>query len=282
MCCENEHLTEELNPTFLYTWKGTRTYNEPNYHSHENCIELNFVLSGSGKYRIDDQIYEVTEGDIIFINPGMYHQALTDGKGKPATEFFIGFTDINFYGMKPNYFSISDSPVFHTSGELRQKISKLISSMDTESAGWKPGRYFMLRSYLVQLLLLLVRTTHQTPAESQKGYAFESVNRKYIVEQIISYFEDHYAERISLDQIAENIYLSPFYINKLFKHETGETPIRYLINIRLEHAKELLEQGKCISIQDVAGQVGYDDAYHFSKLFKKKYGMSPSQVWKHT
>ncbi len=68
---------------------------------------------------------------------------------------------------------------------------------------------------------------------------------------------------------------SPIWI---FKSETGNAPIRYLINIRLEKAKELLEGGYEGSIQEVAAQVGYDDAYHFSKLFKKRYGISPSQA----
>ena len=58
MCCEREILTEELNPTFLFTWKGTRTCDEKNYHCHENHIEMNFILSGRGKYRIDDEIYQ--------------------------------------------------------------------------------------------------------------------------------------------------------------------------------------------------------------------------------
>ena len=80
--------------------------------------------------------------------------------------------------------------------------------------------------------------------------------------------------------IAENMYLSPFYISKIFKSETGDTPIRHLINIRLEKAKELLEDGCAESIQEVAASVGYDDAYHFSKLFKKHYGMTPSQARK--
>ena len=125
----------------------------------------------------------------------------------------------------------------------------------------------MLKSYLIQMLLLLIREQTE-PVKLQTGYAFESVNKKYVVEQIVSYFEDHYAEKISLDQIAENMYLSPFYISKIFKSETGDTPIRHLINIRLEKAKELLEDGWTGSIQEVAAQVGYDDAYHFSKLFK--------------
>lgn len=62
------------------------------------------------------------------------------------------------------------------------------------------------------------------PKEIKSGYAFESVNKKYVVEQIVSYFEDHYAEKISLDTIAENMYLSPFYISKILRARQGKLP----------------------------------------------------------
>lgn len=274
---KREILGEELNPTFLFTWKGTRTCDEKEYHCHENHVEMGFILSGKGRYKIDDVIYTVEEGDMLIINPGMYHQALTDRNGKPTVEFFVGFTDVGFRGMKANHFDIVEGPILHTEGELRQKLFRIASSMETENEVLKQGRYFMLRAYLVQMLLILIREQAE-PIKPKKGYAFESVSKKYVVEQIVNYFEDHYAEKISLDQIAENMYLSPFYISKIFKSETGDTPIRHLINIRLERAKELLENGECNSIQEVAAMVGYDDAYHFSKLFKKKYNIPPSRI----
>lgn len=281
MCTERqEHFIDDLNPTFLFTWKGTRYSTEDSYHSHD-FPEMAFVLSGSGRYRIEDCLYEVTEGDLIVINPGMRHQAIMlEGSDTPTTEFFVGFSDIFLKGQPKNYLPLpGDSPILHTTGELRQKLFKICSSMEAENAVCREGRYFMLKAYLMQMLLLVVREQCE-PMENNSGYAFESVNKKYVVEQIVNYFEDHYSEKISLDQIAENMYLSPFYISKIFKSETGDTPIRHLINIRLEKAKELLESGWGGSIQEAAARVGYDDAYHFSKLFKKRYGVSPSQVKK--
>lgn len=134
----------------------------------------------------------------------------------------------------------------------------------------------MLKAYLMQLLLLIIREEVGQPVP-KKGYSFESVNKKYVVEQVVSYFEDHYSEKISLDTIAENTYMSPFYISRVFKSETGDTPIHHLIKIRLEKAMELLQkEGR--SIQETAAMVGYEDAYHFSKLFKKHYGISPSKA----
>lgn len=274
-----EYFLDQLNPTFLFTWKGTRFTNEDNYHSHD-FIEMAFVLSGHGNYRIDDRIYEVSEGDLIVINAGQKHQALVCDTSNPTTEFFVGFSDIQFPGLPGNHLPLpGGTPILHTTGDLRQKFFKLSTSMTAENAISQTGRYLMLKSYLVQMLVLLLRTQCE-PVPIDTGYSFETLNKTYIVEQLVSYLEDHYAEKISLDQIAENMYLSPFYISRIFKSETGDTPIHHLINIRLERAKELLEQGTKGSIQEIAAAVGYDDAYHFSKLFKKRYGIPPSRIRK--
>lgn len=275
---DNLFIIEDFNPTFLFTWKGIRNHAEDSYHSHDHG-ELAFVLSGTGKYRIEDEIYTVQEGDLLIFNPGVRHQALfCPESGVPTTEFFVGYSDLQLQGFPANSLPAPEGEyMLHTTGELRQRLFKLCSSMEAEKAVCKQGKYFMLKAYMIQLLLLVIREQCE-PMEKPRGYAFESVNRKYVVEQMLNYFEDHYNEKISLDQIAENMYLSPFYISKIFKSETGDTPIRHLINIRLEKAKELLESGYEGSIQEVAAMVGYDDAYHFSKLFKKHFGISPSQV----
>lgn len=273
---------EDLNPTFLFTWKGTRQKDrdEATFHSHDH-LEMAFILSGEGKYRFEDGICPVKEGDLLILNPGVKHQALACPEAEtPTTEFFVGVMDLQIGKLPANTLPVpGGGHILHTSGELRQKLFRICSAMEAENAVCRQGRYFMLKSYLMQMLLLVIREQCE-PVERTGGYAFESVNKKYVVEQIVNYFEDHYNEKVSLDQIAENMYLSPFYISKIFKSETGDTPIRHLINIRLEKAKELLEDGCAESIQEVAASVGYDDAYHFSKLFKKHYGMTPSQARK--
>jgi len=272
----SEYEVQDLNPTFLFTWKGTRTEKE-NYHNHD-FPELVYILSGKGRCRVDDVVYDIEEGDLLLLNPRQMNQFYPREEGTPAVEFFIGLTDIQLPGLLPNYVREEAEPlVLHTTGELRQKLFKICSSMEAENAVYRPGRYFMLKSYLMQMLLLIIREKAE-PVEMKNGFVFESVNKKHVVEQILNYFEDHYREKISLEQIAENMYLSPFYISKIFKSETGDTPIRHLINIRLERAYELLEQKKVKSVQEVAAMVGYEDAYHFSKLFKKKYGIPPSKV----
>ena len=204
----------DLNPTFLFCWKGARTRDEVNYHCHSNHIEMSLIVSGSGRYRINDVIYDVSEGDLLIFNPGVYHQALTDGSGNPAVEFFVGFTDIQLEGHKVNCLDITDAPVMHTKGELRQKLLRMSLKMSEENEVLRPGRYFMLKAYLMEILLLIIRELSD-PIEASKGYAFESVSKKYVVERIVSYFEDHYNEKISLDRIAENMYLSSSVVKQI-------------------------------------------------------------------
>jgi len=177
--------------------------------------------------------------------------------------------------MPENSIMLKGDPyVLRPSVELKQQLSKLCYAMLAENDTNQVGKYFMLKSHLIQIMLLLMRQIVE-PEPTQEGCNFESHYKNYAVNQIINYLDEHCSERISLDRIAKNMYLSPVYISKIFKEETGESPINYLIKIRLEKAKVMLEAPGPVSIKKIATSVGYDDAYHFSKLFKKYYSVSP-------
>ncbi len=274
-------LQEDFNPTFLFTWKGIRKEDEKTYHKHEH-LEFGYVMSGRGRIRISDQLYELAEGDFILINAGEFHQVLTSENGGPTVEFYVGLTDVYMEGLEKNRLPVTEAgPVLHTSGELKMKLSRLCIYMEAEKEMGRLGRYFMMKAYAMQMLVSYLREQEQPQKQRpMRQCSFESVNRKYLVEKILDYFEENYAQKISLDQIAGNMYLSPFYISKIFKAETGETPIHSLIEIRMEKARELLLEEPSLSIQEVSARVGYEDAYHFSKLFKKKFGVAPSGMRK--
>lgn len=268
----------DLNPTFLFSWTHRRTEDESNYHSHE-FIELVIILRGEGNFVINGEKLLVKEGDMILLNPGTYHKSLVGtGCARGATECYVAFTDVDFKGCERGYLPLFKGKdlIMSMPDGLKQDIFRLCGAIEKEYQTYETGRYFMLKAYLIQVLCLIQREEHEERVEvEQKGYIFRSVNKKYVVRKIKKYLDEHYREKVSLDQIADNMYLSPVYISKLFKHETGDTPINYLIDLRMEKAREIIEQDPAASIQAVALAVGYEDAYHFSKLFKKHYGMSP-------
>ncbi|SET60551.1 AraC family transcriptional regulator [[Clostridium] polysaccharolyticum] len=263
----------DFNPTVLFASKS-KLVEDGYYHDHD-YTEITVILSGTGKYYIEGKNYDVKAGDVIMCNPGVMHQSLEANEKEPIVEFVAGFTHFHFTGMPENSILLNDNEfVLRMPLEGRQEIMKRCYEMVAEYETSHLGKYFMLKAQLMQIILLILREM-QPVKETQKSYRFESYNKNYVVKKIISYLNENYACKISLDQIAQNLYLSPVYISKLFKEETGESPINYLIKIRLNRAKELLEREEHGSIRSVASEVGYEDVYHFSKLFKKYYGISP-------
>lgn len=91
------------------------------------------------------------------------------------------------------------------------------------------------------------------------------------------YIEDNYSKSLSLERLARKFSISPAHLSAEFKRWFGVSPGRYLIEYRLHEAEILLKDNN-LRIADVAGKVGWDDVYHFSKIFKSHCGVSPSAM----
>lgn len=98
--------------------------------------------------------------------------------------------------------------------------------------------------------------------------------RSKAVRLALSYIRSNYAQQLSLEQVAAEVYLTPEYFSRIFKEEMGVTFVNYLTDVRLRHSVQMLET-TALRVQDVAQAVGYPNVSYFSTIFKKKYGMSP-------
>ncbi len=274
MCRQFDITYNDFNPTIFFASKQ-KMLKEASYHDHD-FTEFTYILSGKGRYFVDGITYDVEAGDVIFCNPGVKHQNIMLNMKEPTVEFFAGFKGFHFKNMPPDSIVLKDGGhVIRTNAETKQEISRRCFEMIAENEANQVGKYFMLKSHLMQILLLIIREITEVEDSTQNRCNFESYNKSYAVKKIINYLNENYESKISLDQIAHNMYLSPVYISKIFKEETGESPINYLIKIRLEKARDILLGDEGGSIKNIANSVGYDDVYHFSKLFKKYYGTSP-------
>ena len=108
-------------------------------------------------------------------------------------------------------------------------------------------------------------------------HAIEQMENKP-VRMVRDMVERHYMEHISLNDAADAVDLNPVYLSALFKKETGINFKDYLTNVRMEHAKELLQHGE--SINQVSELVGYQDTKYFSRLFARVVGVNPTQYKK--
>lgn len=116
------------------------------------------------------------------------------------------------------------------------------------------------------------RTIECTTAINQ----LKTAAKNPIISKAQNFIQEHLAEDLGLEQIASILGVSPFYLSKLFKEETGETLINHITTLRLEKAKQLLGNDSMI-IKEITAATGYNDQNYFSKLFKQKYGLSPSE-----
>jgi len=96
------------------------------------------------------------------------------------------------------------------------------------------------------------------------------------IESAIEYICENYKNNISLDDVSRVINISPYYFSKLFKEETGEGFVEYLTKIRIQKAKELLSETD-MPMKEICQEVGYPDPNYFSRIFKKNYGVTPTE-----
>ncbi len=271
----DEMTEKELNPSIWYCTRVRESRNEKE-HDHPANIEIAYILSGNGKYIVDGKAYEVKQGEMLICNPGVKHQSIVEDPSSPNLEFVCGFSDICFKNMPENTIITPDGePVIRFNQEVRREISRCCYEIIEENYASQPGRYYMIKAQFVKILVFMYRSFCEKCEETAEPTEFDSYSKTYVARKIMSYLEENYNKKISLDKIAGNMYLSPVYISRIFKETTGDSPINYVIRLRLEKAKKLLETPDGENIKQIAMEVGYDDVYHFSKLFKKYYGISP-------
>ncbi|MCI8852236.1 MAG: helix-turn-helix domain-containing protein [Lachnospiraceae bacterium] len=111
--------------------------------------------------------------------------------------------------------------------------------------------------------------------ELEEDSLISSHNAAQIVDYVSLYFQNHFAQEVDLTSLAQRLGFSSAYLAKIFNKHKGCTPIKYLTDLRIQHAKQLL-LNTALPIREVGEKVGYADQFHFSKAFRKAAGVSPS------
>lgn len=100
-----------------------------------------------------------------------------------------------------------------------------------------------------------------------------------MVQQVVEYIEQHYAQSVTLGQIAAAIRISESQLTHEFKRYTGNTPYQYLLSVRLQHARQMLITS-VLSLEEIAPQCGFQSASQFIRVFKKHTGITPHKFRK--
>ncbi len=252
-------------------------------HSHR-FIEIAYIASGNGIHEIGDGYSsQIKKGDLVLLNSNVSHGFKSEDIGQLVVYNCIFDPSVLRFAINKSddFINIVYSCLF--GGEKQSAVSKpyillndagavfpVINEMYTEYTE-KPNGYEKINeANLIRLLVSIFRL--QMSGRENSGGAY----RHAIAESAVRYMNEYYNEKITVDMLASRAYLSAGYFHRIFKSVTGEAPIEYLQELRLQKAAELLS-GSQSTVRQAAAAVGYSDMKHFYNIFYKKYGKTPKQ-----
>lgn len=243
-----------------------------NPHSHP-FTEIVFVVSGKGTVLIETENFPVSEGEIVVIPPNKSHTELSSDTSA-LENYYIGVKNFDM-GISKRSEKLPEESVGSKLelGTQCKKIEQIFYDIFIEMKLKHTGYEMMVQSLLLELTVFLTRSSEWKPFFTET----KAMNRKVAI--IKDFIENHYADDITLDKLAEENYISKYYLVHEFNKHLGTTPIAYQQKCRINEAKNMLTSTE-LRIVDIAFEVGYSSASHFSQRFKTEEKCSPFQYRK--
>lgn len=273
---ENAKHGETFFPVQKYITRLGSDYPAVTLHWHEEA-ELTLITEGDCIYQIDLVDYEVKAGDILFVPPLLLH-AIAQGESKEMFSETYVF-HMNFLGgnatdicstqyltpiMNQEIFLpcliTPEHPVYDS---LRKIFGQITSLYDKAVTGYE----LAVKALFLQVVFLLLQYRGENASPESRVSSDK-------LKQVLDYIALHYAEPISVSELAELCCFSDYHFMRFFKKHMSMTCVEYINNLRLEKAVALFEKGYT-SILEVSLSVGFRNLSYFHRAFKKKYHITP-------
>ncbi len=254
-------------PLVLITGAGYHNVTSHNYiwngstRKDNHCI-LQCTLSGEGELEIDGEVYSLRKGDTFIVdipNDHCYRLPLTS---QGWEIIYLEFSKESLPLFRKLY--QMEGHCFHTDPKLLQLVIQLYKMAIDD----KLEDIYQNSRYAYELLMNLM------------SYFSKEIERKtfsFYVDLSKKFIEENYSQFIGVEEIANYVQLSKFHLTREFKKEVGVTPGKYLTQVRMRKAIDLLIFSQHITIEEIASQVGYNNGNYFSKVFKREIGVSPKE-----
>ena len=270
---------------FLVSYQKLSEYESGSFmwHWHPE-IEITYVQKGTMCYKVNHMVYHLKEGDIVFNNSGALHSGTMENQEDcayiPVTfdpRLIYGFfqSTINSKYVDPVIqdsmlpaICIDQSESWHK--PFREYLLRIIA-LDEK----KPDFYELDITICLQSMwrLLLEHITYEPQASRENSLEYDRIKK------ILSYIEENYQNKITLNDIAGHIHLCESECTRLFKRHMNTTLFAFLQEYRIERSLEFLQAYQPVSA--VADKAGFSDPNYYSKVFAKIKGCSPREYRKH-
>jgi AraC family transcriptional regulator len=242
-------------------------------HAHDS-YEFLMPITDMPYVFIDNKVIYVEKDKLLPINAQQFHGPAKDMLGYKLWAFQIDTDILNQISMsvckKPDITFVNESV------DISKEIGIMLRMFMEESRNMQAGRDFILQNLINLISVSLLR---QLKSDAPKMIAERNYCENENISRAISFLREQYNKDYSLDDVARLANLSPFHFIRIFKSMTDKTPYDYLLDIKIEKAKELLRQ-KRYTITDICFLCGFNNLEHFSSVFKRKAGILPSQYRK--
>lgn len=236
------------------------------WHNH---VELYYVLSGTATISLPEQEFSLCEDQLIIINPFTSHAILNTGATLAIFSINLSLFDQHVFSASTRFdcnslTSGNSDALLH----LKRTLAKFVKN----NVGGCTGKELINKSLSYELLHILVSDFSAGSSGSTKTYSAQMAR----MENILTYTNEHYAERLSLSELAERYYLTVPYMSKFFKTMMGTTFTDYMNDIRLSHAlNDLIRHD--VTTEELAERHGFANARSLVSIFRQKYHMTPAQ-----
>lgn len=255
-------------------------YTPPVLHRHD-FFELLYVYEGEFTQQIETNSFIMHTGDFCLIPPQIYHSLDVCNYSivlniliRKSTIQDIFFNTLHGNNILSNFFlrntysrNVNDYIIFHTSGDL--KIQGIILDMCLETVNRECYNTHLLHTNLLMLFGLLLRnyeSTCELPTLKKKKDSLDFC--------LLKYMEEHY-RTLTLQDLADRFHYSPQYISHRLKQLTGIPFTECLLKKRMQEASNLLVNTN-IKVKNISENIGYNNTEHFTRLFRRYYGISPT------
>lgn len=256
-------LTREVYPVAFGFYQRAKGHSmQRSKHTNELLI---YCSEGEARLITGKQKLKVNAGDVIYLPAGEAHSYATPDTN-PWTIHWVHFSG-SLSGYFQQYLGFSGNNRKLSLGRQPRLLVDFNGLLSVQDSGYQEQPLIHASNRLRQLLTALPlagKLSSTSRASSQLN-----------LQQIQDLMRQHLTSRLDLNQLAKSAGLSRYHFIAKYKQLTGETPIQHYLQMKIEKACYLLDAGQD-TIASIAEQLGYEDSYYFSRLFKKVMGVSPS------
>lgn len=256
--------------------KSQGFYNHLHQHSE---IQLSLVVQGNGKLLVGDSIHPFNNGDFFAIGPNSPHLFKTEKSDEQVHMISLFFTEKTF---GEDFFELSDLNEINPFFKI---ISDGFRPMDKQNELAQLMSQFPKASKLhrIVLFLQLLKITCDIDKKPLTDFIYPKQTGLLAGERlqvVFDYVLHNFQQEIKLEAVASLVHMTPNAFCRFFKQRTNKTLFQFLIELRIEHASQLLNEQKDLSIAEIAERSGFNSISNFNRKFIGIKGIKPSHYSK--